>query len=410
MNKKFASLALIAALSLCSCSGSDTSEPISSLGEESVITESSIDDSAEDISSSEITFEEWPDEWKDLMDSYTQGHSPAYYDPGIEMFLYSQDYSDYDGYEYDYLLYYGSQNMDATYDMIDEYADILMQFGYYDYSYYYGVEGSYYVLEETYDDGVTIQAQLIMYDDDDNIITEGYGYLDVYFIVVLPAEVYSEWPSDEINSIMSSGMGISDANIPAPSDLGSGVSIYDYAESYGVVEIEVNVSSDISSSYAATLEEAGFTAYFTTIYEYGIWFEPGLERYALYFGYDSDSSVFYIDIYLADTFVFDSDLIASYFYSYFGTLPSDSIPDPTDIASSAKYVDYYTGYITYYGYAILGIYIEEDIVDNYVSYLVENGWTNDNGECTSPNGDYLIKADYYNTYGYTWIEIHYLNA
>ena len=415
MNRKITAIALLSALSLCACNSASSAS--SSQDEESSMTESSLEEStpasspesSSQDSSSVMTFDEWPDEWKDLVDSCTQGHSPAYYDPGIDMFLQRYDYSDYDGYEYDYLLWYGSQNCEGTYDMVEEYALILQEFGYFDYSYYYGAS-NYYILETTYSDGVTIQMQLILEDEDGYIQTSGYGYFDVYMFVVLPAEVYTQWPTDEINSIMSSGLGIDDANIPAPSSLGSGVSIYDYAESYGVVEITVSGAGDLSSSYADILDEAGFTACFTTVYEYGIWFEPEVERYALCFGYDSDENVFYIDVYSADSFVFSSDLIASYFESAFGTKPTDSIPNPIDVATNAKYVDYYTGYITYYGYAVIGLYVEEDIVDGYVAYLVENGWSNDNGTCTSPNGDYQIQSSYYNGYGYTWIEIHYLKA
>ncbi len=413
MNRKLVSLALLSALALCACSEESSSVGESSSTESSAVesseVESSVEESSSVVSSSAIEIEEWPDKWKDDVDTYTQGHSPAYYDPGIDMTFLVEDYSDYSGYGYDYVINYVSVGTDGTYDMVEEYAAILLETEYFDYSTYYGVD-NYYVLEAEYSDGVSLQIQLVHWDSDgEEITTSGYGYFDVYIFVTLPAEVYTEWPTDEINKVMSDGFGIENANIPAPSSLGSGVSVYDYAESYGVVEITIDISSDISSSYSGVLDNAAYSSYFKTLYDYGIYFEAEDERFALYFGYDSDDYVFYIDIYEASTFAFSSDLIAEYFYSAFGSTPSESIPSPLDVATTAKYVDYYTGYLSN-GSAVIGIYVEEDIVDNYVAYLETSGWTNDNGKCYSPEGDYWIQSSYYTSFSCTWVEIHYLNA
>lgn len=263
------------------------------------------------------------------------------------------------------------------------------------------VDGQY-VLDGTYDDASTVQAQVALCDEEgyilDTTVEEG-----IFQAVYIPVSIIvKEWPAEEITGLIEEATDIADVVLPVPTLEGEhGYAAYlgydaNY-NSYAVVDITGN-----ATSYSEDLLAAGYTE-IPDIVDGGKYYVSPDEAICVYvWDYDFMSGITTIQIGLNDLIVnWPEGKIAA----FLDTLAEDgtatvlpALPNPVNFY---QVDDYMASYGIYYIYAY-----GEDQVDAYVQVLLDAGFTAAayiDGEFYygDPKGDYLVNVAYDPDYGTT---------
>lgn len=192
-------------------------------------------------SSSEETPTDWTEEEKEAIHSLLGNHLLPFYPGCNEIETWEDEYG------YPVLSLYFP---DVSYNAVSEYTSLLLKEGYEDVTSYVSggvAPGEKVLLLEFL--GGEIQAQLGLYDENENAITEGNGtfILDCY-----PDIPYSSFPEEEVSSFIES-MG-STASLPVLEDAES----YDFLSLGTSVWIQCFIETDPSSAYFNLLEKEGW--------------------------------------------------------------------------------------------------------------------------------------------------------
>ncbi len=388
MNKKIVPLALSLVFAISSCSE----------------TSSSLDPASSSTATS------WSGTERELFDETMGGHLPPDFDYAVTYTLTGYDYTDRDDLLYDYIVSLKSDS-NATYEMIQDYSSLLEDAGYKDVTSDSARELGRFVYEILYSDGIYVQCQLYLNDDNGYYLTEGNGYFNLVFYPTISD--YALWDEDIVAGYVSDCLR-STVTVPEPSDTGVGLEIIDWVNTvYGCLEFKINTRDDLSKEYEAILVNAGWEEHFGTYFTNGLWIDPTGEI-GLFFGtgYDDQGQnilpYFYIDVYnVEDSFIFSQDKIVDLFYDYVNVNITNTVPDPTNGGESyVYYVDSYLYYQEYYTYTLLRIMVEGDVTDGYEGELLANGYYTD-GQGFYVNTELTIYFAYESLYGVTNIEIYY---